>query len=211
MIELIPSINARTFEEVQERIKKIEPFAAWCHLDVTDGVFSTHLTWREPADLARLTTTLRVEAHLMMEEPERVITQWLVKPVTRVIVHREATKDMPSLIKKCQDAGIQIGLAIRPDTSWEALVPWAAQVDLLQLLAVNPGPSGQKMDIGTVDKLVHLHCECPDCIIEIDGGITLETGRIMARHGANILVVGSALFSASDIGHALAAFKQLSD
>lgn len=211
MIEIIPSINARTFEEVQERIAKVEPHVEWCHLDVTDGVFSTHPTWREPADLTRLNTHLRLEVHLMVEEPERVIDEWLVKPVTRVIVHAEAVKDMPMLIKKCRDVGIQIGLAIRPDTSWEALVPWLAQVDLLQILAVNPGPSGQKMDEGTVDKLVHLRRECPDCLIEVDGGITLETGRRMATQGANILVVGSAIFSASDIGHAIMEFKQLSD
>lgn len=211
VLEIIPSINARTFEEVQERITKIEPFVEWCHLDVTDGVFSTHPTWREPEDLTRLATTLRIEAHLMVEEPERVIDEWLVKPVTRIIVHAEAVKNMPLLIKKCQDAGIQIGLAIRPDTSWEALMPWAAQVNLVQLLAVNPGPSGQKMDIGTADKLAHLRHECPDCIIEIDGGVTLETGRAIARQGANILVVGSALWGASDIGHTIEEFKQLLD
>ena len=209
MVEMIPSINAPTFEEVQKRIRKIEPFAEWCHLDVTDGVFSTHPTWRTPADLAALKTRLRVEAHLMMEEPERLISKWLVAPVSRVIVHVEAAKDMPLLITKCQGAGIQIGLAIRPDTSWEALVPWAEQVDLLQILAVDPGPSGQQMNEGTIDKLVHLRKKYPQCRIEIDGGITLDTGSILAKHGADILVVGSAIFNASDVEHAIREFEQL--
>ena len=86
-IEVIPSINVPTFEEVKERIAKVEPYVKWCHLDVTDGVFSKHLTWHDPRDLPALDTKLNVEVHLMVADPEKILDQWLVKPVKRVIVH----------------------------------------------------------------------------------------------------------------------------
>ena len=199
MLEIIPSINVPTFEEVQERIKKVEPYVLWCHLDVTDGVFSKHLTWRDPADLPRLDTALSIEAHLMIVEPERVIEQWLVKPVKRVIVHLEAAKDIGLIIQKCREAGVQIGLAINPETFWGKFQPWFGRVDLLQVLAVSPGPSGQKMGAGALDKIRHLRAACPSCIIEADGGVNLETAPRAAEAGASVLVAGNAIFSGDNV------------
>ena len=94
MVEVIPSINCQTFEEVQERVKKIEPYVSWCHLDVTDGIFSKHTTWNNPADVSFLDTKLKAEVHLMVQEPEKIIDQWLIRPIRRVIVHLEAVKDV---------------------------------------------------------------------------------------------------------------------
>ena len=83
MVEIIPSINAQTFREVQEKIKKIEPHVSWCHLDVTDGIFSTHPTWNNPADLADLKTKLYAEVHLMAMSPEAIVGEWLQPPIDR--------------------------------------------------------------------------------------------------------------------------------
>ena len=108
MIEIIPSINTPTFEEVQNKIKIIEPYVQWCHLDVTDGIFSKHLTWHNPADLPRLQTKLKAEVHLMVENPEKHIGQWLLSPIKRIIVHWEAAKDIDFIIKKCREAGANL-------------------------------------------------------------------------------------------------------
>ena len=156
MTEIIPSINVPTFEEVQERVKKVEPYVTWCHLDVTDGIFSKHPTWRDPDDLPKLDTRLKIEVHLMVEKPERVIDQWLVGPVKRLIVHLEATQDAELIIQKCRAAGVEIGLAINPETSWEALAPWFGKVDMVQTLAVHPGLSGQLPDETTGDKIINI-------------------------------------------------------
>ena len=79
MSQIIPSINVSTFEEVQERIKKIEPFVKWCHLDVTDGIFSKHITWHEPMDLPLIQTKLNIEVHLMIKKPEEILNESLQK------------------------------------------------------------------------------------------------------------------------------------
>lgn len=203
MTEIIPSINVPTFSEVQERIKKIEPYVSWCHLDVTDGVFSKHPTWRNPADLQWLETSINIEVHLMAEHPEKIIDQWIVKPVKRVIIHLEAVQEVDNIIDRCRKAGIECGLAIRPDTSWEFFMPWMGKVDLFQILAVNPGPTGQEMAENTVDKIAHLRMSCPSCIIEVDGGINKETAQKTRAAGADILVSAGYIFSDPDMRKAI--------
>ncbi|MDP3769904.1 MAG: hypothetical protein U1A25_00815 [Candidatus Sungbacteria bacterium] len=203
MVEIIPSINAPTFEEVKDRISAIEPYASWCHLDVTDGMFSKHLTWHDPIDLPLLDTKMNVEVHLMIEEPEKVIEQWLIRPIRRVIVHLEASKDISFILEKCGEAGIECGLAIRPDTFWGKLVPWAEKVNFMQILAVDPGPSGQKMGSEIVDKIAHLRKSCPRCIIEVDGGIDPSTAKKARAAGANILVSAGYIFSHPDKAQAI--------
>jgi len=210
VVEIIPSINVPTFEEVQARIRKIEPYVSWCHLDVTDGVFSKHPTWRDPADLSRLDTKLKAEVHLMIEEPEKIIDQWLVDPIRRVIVHLEACRDIEFVIEKCREAGKEVGLAINPETFWGKLQPWFGKVDLLQVLAVSPGPSGQKMGEEALDKIRHLRSACVNCIIEADGGINAETAVLAAQAGADLVIAGSFLFSASDIQTALSVLQNVS-
>lgn len=196
MSEIIPSINVPTFTEIQERIRKVEPYVKWCHLDVTDGIFSKYETWRNPADLSLLDTTLNIEVHLMVSEPEKVIDQWLVKPVKRLIVHLETAKDMELLIDKCRKVGVEIGLAVNPETPGEALAPWLGKVDLVQVLAVHPGSSGQKSFWPELlGKISYIREQCRHCIIEADGGINPETARKAAAAGADLLVSGAYIFN----------------
>lgn len=203
MAEVIPSINAPTFGEIQERISKVEPYVAWCHLDVTDGVFSKHPTWRNPADLPRLDTKLKAEVHFMVAEPEKVIEQWFVEPVKRVIVHLEAMRDPELVIEKCRAGGMEIGFAIRPGTSWESLKPWFAKIDIVCILRVPPGASGQKIDSEMLGEIRHIREACQKCIIEADGGINQETASRARDAGADTLVAGAYIFGSQDIKRAL--------
>lgn len=221
MTEVIPSINVRTFAEVKERITKIEPYVKWCHLDVTDGVFSKHLTWHDSRDLPLLAkfisdlsksdfnrrrsrTSINIEVHLMVAEPEKLIDQWLVKPVKRVIVHLEAAKDLDLIIKKCRSAGIEVGLAINPETFWGKLEPWFEKVDIVQVLAVHPGPSGQEVDWPQMlGKIRHIRERCKGCIIEVDGGVNPETAKKAVEVGASLLVAGAYIFDSGDIQNAI--------
>lgn len=209
MVEIIPSVNVRTFEEVQERIKKVEPYVKWCHLDVTDGIFSKHFTWHDPEDLPLLDTGLNIEVHLMVSEPEKVVERWLVKPVKRVIVHLEAVKDLDLIIKKCREAEIEIGLAINPETFWGRLEPYLGKVDMAQTLAVHPGPSGQEVDWPEMlGKIRHIRESCPGCSIEVDGGIYPHTYKEAVLAGADILVSGGFIFDSPDIKSAIEALQQ---
>lgn len=215
MVEIIPSINVPTFEEVQERITRVEPYVSWCHLDVTDGVFSKHLTWRNPQDLARLQTKLDVEVHLMVEKPEEVMEQWLVEPIRRLIVHLEAMSSQMrdteclTIIKKCREAGRQIGFAIKPDTSVSLLDPWLGKVDMILLLRVQPGASGQRMSSEMLGEISHIRNTCPECIIEVDGGVSVDNAKRAVHAGASVLVAGNFLFQAPDIHEAIEKLKNI--
>ena len=208
MVEIIPSINVVTFSEIQSRIARIEPHVLWCHIDVTDGRFSSHVTWNNSSDLLLLDTKLKIEVHLMVQEPEKVIDTWLSCPIDRIIVHLEASKDMDEIIKKCRNARIECGIAIRPETAWQLLLPWIKHVDFFQFLAVNPGPSGQKMSQITFENVIHLRKSCPSCIIEIDGGINNETAKKARETGADILISAGYIFSHTDIATAIQELKQ---
>ncbi len=207
MVEIIPSINVPTFEKAQARIAKVEPYVSWCHLDVTDGIFSAHPTWRDPRDLTTLKTKLNVEAHLMITDPDTAVSQWLIPSVQRIIAHLESMSNIQCLtfIQKCRDAGKEIGLAINPDTPWTAFEPWFGKADLFLPLGVPPGASGQKPDWDMiVGKIAAIRQACPSCIIEADGGVNQDTAASAVAAGADILVAGSVIFDAPDIAQAIA-------
>ncbi|MDO8523008.1 MAG: ribulose-phosphate 3-epimerase, partial [bacterium] len=171
-IEIIPSINVSDLSELKKRIKQVEPYAKWAHLDVSDGVFTKHVSWHEPKDLVGYKPKLKLEVHLMIDRPEKSIEEWLISPaVSRVIFHQEATRGHQFLIDKIHEAGKEAGLSIRPETPWLKLFPYLDKVELLHLLAVNPGPSGQKIYEEVLYKIGHLRHVAPRAIIEFDGGV----------------------------------------
>ena len=208
-VEIIPSINVLDFDELKKRIKKVEPYAKWVHLDVSDGVFTKHVSWHEPKDLVGFKTKLKLEVHLMIDRPEKEIEEWLIKPVDRIIFHQEATKEHHLLIQKIRESNKEVGMAIRPDTPWLKLFPYISKVDMFQLLAVSPGPSGQEFSEEILHKIGHLRHVCPNCIIEVDGGITPRSAKRCIAEGANLLVAGSYLFNAKNIKKAIEELKKL--
>ncbi len=203
MTEIIPAINTDSFEEVRRRIKLVEPFAEWIQLDVADGTFTKNTTWHEPEDLLSFETPLKIEAHLMINDIEERLENWLIAPVKRVIFHLEASRDPDFVIEKCRAAGKEVGIAIGPDTPWTQLVPYFGKVDLFQILGVHPGLAGQKFIEDNFDKIIHIRKECPKCIIEVDGGIDKATAKKAIKAGADIIVAASAIFSAKDIKKAI--------
>ena len=139
----------------------------------------------------------------MIERPEEIMGQWFVEPIRRVIVHLEAMRDPESVIKKCRAAGIEIGFAIRPDTLWGNLKPWFEKIEMVCILRVSPGASGQSAPSEMLGEIAHVRRACPGRIIEIDGGVNSDTASRARDAGADILVAGSAIFGAPDIGAAI--------
>jgi len=209
MVEIIPSINVSDFDELKKRIKKVEPYAKWAHLDVSDGVFTKHVSWHEPKDLVWIKTKLKLEVHLMTDRPERTIEEWLIRPVSRIIFHQEATKDHRLLIDKIHKAKKEAGMAIKPDTPWLKLFPYLGKVEVLQLLAVSPGPSGQEFSEEILHKIGHIRSLCKSCIIEVDGGVNKRVAARCIKEGANMLVAGSYLFNSKNIKKAVSELKTI--
>lgn len=193
MRQIIPSINVQSFEELKNKIALVEPYIKWVHLDVSDGTFSNYVSWHDPNDLIGYEPKVKMEVHLMVENPEKEIEAWLATPAKRIIFHQEATKSHAFLISKIKKAKKKAGIAIKPDTPWLKLFPYLDDVDLLQFLAVPPGPSGQPFNEEVLHKIGHIRSICKACIIEIDGGVNKEVAKKCFKEGANILVVGKAI------------------
>lgn len=211
MTEIIPAINAPDFETIKKRLKLVEPFTKWAHLDVSDGVFTRgYVSWHNSQDLLTLETPLFIEVHLMISDMDFRWRDWVLPRVNRVIFHLEAAHDPELVMGKIHENGKEAGIAINPQTPWQKAEPFCASADLIQTLAVPPGASGQKFRPEILDKIRALRPRHEECIIEVDGGIDLEIGKMCVEAGANILAAASFIFSSRNIGKAIQDLRNVS-
>ena len=203
MAEIIPAINAETFEEVARQVKLVEPFTGWIHIDVADGTFTPNTLWHNAEDLLQLDSKLNIEVHLMISDIDTRFPQWLLPSVKRIIFHLEAARDPLFVLEKIKEAGKEAGLGILPETDWKKTEPFWGKVGSILLLSVSPGFAGQGMSPDTIGKIKGLHDAYSHCIIEIDGGVNAENARILVEAGASRLASASAIFGKEDIGKAI--------
>jgi ribulose-phosphate 3-epimerase len=210
-MEIIPSINCPDIDCVRDRVHAVEKFAKWVHLDVADACFTSHKTWNDPRGWESIWNPPVLEVHLMVEETEKWARKWLAAGAKRVIAHIEtsSTDGLQRIAELARDRGATVMLATNPETPVEKLSPYFKSFREFEVLAVNPGPSGQKFLPLTLHKVEFLRRAVPDAIIEVDGGINKESGSRAKAAGANILVVGSYLFDAT--GNAARVFEDLSN
>jgi ribulose-phosphate 3-epimerase len=206
-MQVIPAINCSDFECVRKKIKQTRELGSeWAHIDVADGRFTKTKTWNNPGDLDSLGDEigdLNLEVHLMIEEPAAAVEDWLRAGVARVIVHFEALGEGWEIIcDKIERESEELGLAINPETPAHVLTPYLKAVSLVELLAVKPGPAGQKFDPAIVGKLRELKQKEPDLEVEIDGGINLETAKLVRKAGADIVVSASYIWENKNPGEA---------
>lgn len=201
---VIPAINETDFKEVKKKIKAAEDFgASWIHLDVADGKFTKNTLWNNPADLKEIrpkTYDLRtkLEVHLMVQNPDEILDEWLDAKVNRVIVHLESVQDFDVIKMKCVAFGVELFLAIKPDTPVERLFNYEGDANEFLILTVNPGLAGQKFKEEQLEKIKALRAKFPDAKIEVDGGANLETAANMKAAGADILVSASHIWESEN-------------
>ena len=216
-MEIIPTVIAKDFSEVKAKIKKAEPFFDWLQLDIMGGKFVANKTWQRPKDLLKLKTKLKLEAHLMVANPEQAVGGWLDAGVQRIIVHWEAVVRvgveaqhivfLQKMIDQVKSQQKEFGLALNPETPVDILTDWLTQIDLMLLMTVRPGQGGQEFMPKVLPKITQLRQVWPDGKIGVDGGIDLESAKQCVQAGANILSVGSALWQADDLGQVARLFK----
>ncbi|KKU94125.1 MAG: Ribulose-phosphate 3-epimerase [Candidatus Jorgensenbacteria bacterium GW2011_GWA1_48_13] len=212
-MQIIPSINETDFEEIRRKIGLAASFAEWVHFDVSDGEFTDFKNWNEPEKLLELSDELsgiRCEVHLMVAEPQAEVERWLSAGAARIIVHAEMVEDgWPMVIDKMDNFGAELGIAVNPETPLEILKPYLKAVPFIQLLAVKPGPSGQKFNETILSKIRIVKRENPETRVEIDGGINLETAKLAKKAGADILVSGSYIWQSPEPEKAYEALKEI--
>jgi ribulose-phosphate 3-epimerase len=204
-MQIIPSINVKSFEEAKELIKKAAEFAQWIHIDVGDGIFTPNVSWGSPAELAQFRISnfafrnLKFEVHLMVKNPETRIKSWLEAGANRIILHLESIKNLEGALDICNQFNAELGIAIAPQFSisnFEFQV--LGKIKFFQILAVKPGLAGQEFLPEALEKIKLLRQQRPSAIIEVDGGINLETARLAKQAGADIVVSASYIWDNAD-------------
>jgi len=198
MSEIIPSVIAKNFEEVKEKINRLDGLVNWAQLDVSDGIFSSPLSWGNADDLENLPGKIKIEVHLMTEKPEDVLKQWM-SLADRVLIHLESTDYLSDIIESFDGAPNRLGIVLKSDTPIETLEDFVGKIDYIQLMSVvNLGSYGGKFDDSIFERLKNTRAIFPNVIISVDGGVNVTNAGSLIEAGANNLVVGSTIWNNSD-------------
>jgi len=204
MIEIVPSILSADFARLADDIARVERGGAkMLHLDVMDGHFVPNLTIGPPVvESVRKATNLHLDVHLMIENPERYVTDFVKAGANSVSVHYEAARHLDGVLGLIRKAGAMAGVVLNPSTPVSVLEEAIEVADYVLLMSVNPGFGGQKLIpyvLEKVRKLDSMRREKKLALpIEIDGGVHKENLAEVVRAGCDWIVTGSAIFHSGD-------------
>ncbi len=215
MTMVSPSLLSVDFGNMQRDIEMLNASECdWYHLDVMDGVFVPNISFGFPVMEAMAKhATKPLDVHLMIVQPEKFIKEVKALGARVMNVHYEACTHLHRVIQAIKAEGMMAGVTLNPHTPVSVLEEIAPELDLVMLMSVNPGFGGQKFIPSMVEKTRKLrellNRTGSKALIEIDGGVNRETGKLLVKAGADVLVAGSAVFGAPDPVAEVAALKAL--
>ena len=209
-IYISPSILSSDFANLESEIKKLEKNGAdWIHVDVMDGHFVPNLTIGAPVVKAlRRVTNIPLDVHLMIENPEKYIKDFALAGSDIITFHYEASKNnVNEIIDLIRSYGKKVGLSIKPKTKVSEIEKYIKDVDLVLIMTVEPGFGGQKFMPDCAEKIKEIKNISTQVIVEVDGGINIETASYCKKLGVDALVAGNYIFSSDNIKEAIASLR----
>ncbi len=213
MVKVAPSILAADFTKLGEEIKAVEQAGAdWIHIDVMDGHFVPNITVGPLiVEAVNRVTDLPLDVHLMIENPDRYIPEFVEAGADILTVHIENCPHLHRTVQHIKSFGVKAGVVVNPATSLSLLEEILGDIDLVLLMSVNPGFGGQKFIPSVLDKIEYLReileKSGSNVEVEVDGGIKVDNAADVVNAGTDILVVGSGVFSTDNYKNTIMKLK----
>ncbi len=211
-MQTLPAIIPVNKRQLEEEIEKVSHFAKLIQIDISDGIFTNTRTWpyngQDTDYFERLKTQedgwpkwdeVDVELHLMVQNPEDVLSDWISTGVSSLVVHIEATNNFQNIINICREKNISLGVAIKPSTDIEKIKEFVSQVDFIQIMGSDLlGKHGVELEEKSLEMIKTLRKLYPDSIISIDIGVTEENAETLVNAGVNKLISGGAILNSEN-------------
>ncbi|MBI2580877.1 ribulose-phosphate 3-epimerase [Candidatus Woesearchaeota archaeon] len=203
MVKIAPSILSADFGKLADEIRRVEKYVDMLHIDVMDGHFVPNITFGPPVVRSiRVVTKLPFDVHLMVENPDNYVEQFIDAGANLITVHAETAVHLNRTISNIRKKGAKVGVALNPSTPLTALDHVLPDIDMVLIMTVNPGFGGQSFIKSMLPKIKALRQMIDraklDVEIEVDGGINGDTARQVVAAGADILVAGSYIYESTD-------------
>jgi ribulose-phosphate 3-epimerase len=211
--KIAPSILSADFARLGDEIHGVEQAGAdLIHFDVMDGHFVPNLSFGVPVMAAvRTITKLPLDAHLMIERPERYLEAFVRAGANLISVHAEVCTDIPRIARRMHELGIRASVAINPETDPDRVIAAAEHLDMILVMSVHPGFGGQGFIPESLEKLRTIRLELDrrglTLDLEVDGGIKVDNVALAAKAGANVFVSGSGIFGHGDYQETIARMR----